>query len=978
MDPEIVELLKILGLKNPVKTDMKMKIISSQYKKMSLIKHPDKKGGTKEDFQELLAAYEKLGKIISDSPQEDPKDEEETSARELFNTFNFAKENIESITIFIESNMVTHWEGVLCDKFGDPIDRSEEVTGKNNGKQWVDKAFHVETESGTSKVYITIWDKKNKEHSTMLIQCEKSMQFLNVSYVNNVIPVLYKEAVEKRRKETPSSSTKKRVKTKSVSKSPRVTRTTKKEPKKFPCKSCDFQTTNVSQLNIHNKTSHANEHANKILKPMLSLGRSISQLLPLNTQMIPLTGGISKHLNCYICGDGFANVEEVSKHIKEGHQTETPVTKNGDKASKQDESSSLMEQSVPKESETETTLEVISIQQVDNGRGDSNISNHDEERTAQGLNNKCEECKYEAKDISQLNSHMKIVHNKNPKLTIVKIPTVANPNEMEVSNISKPIHCYVCGKGFDEVDMLSEHEREEHVFPTSSTVLVVDVVSESSEENDVKETSIHVEGDETMDFENFNWSESGEEAGNKSVIQMNCKFVCEKCDQRFEKQLHLEEHIYTEHKASKVVESNIEPSADDKSGKEVSKPLLKVQCSMCEKTYEQQTDLEEHIEAEHCGEICSEKQTQTEQLNCINCVNLTQNMQHFETLQKEHKELLNLYERQKSICNDQLKEVAELKEEREKHALEKQEEVNETVRLKRVIAKNEKDSNSKINDLESKVRECYQTVDKYAQENVKLLEERKMLEEILDINQMLKEHAENEVNEEGTTDKVIAEVITLQDNEDPFDDAVIESYLQQANEDSNSDENYEQEAEVIELSENEDPDDDDVIEFYLNQKINRASRTCPSAQASTNKDTVNQGTKKAPLPFKCNLCNFKAKSQTDINLHKEAQHAVNTVKCCEMCGFRYETDIQLQKHIKVAHSKEKRPCRYWDNGACFNGNECRFSHKTKQSQNPNQKPCFYQDYCRNPNCPFAHVEGGNFEQHFLWNQNSGQPRSWIN
>ena len=73
-------------------------------------------------------------------------------------------------------------------------------------------------------------------------------------------------------------------------------------------------------------------------------------------------------MNCYICGDGFANVEEVSKHIKEGHQTEPPVTKNGDKASKQDESSSLMEQSVPKESETETTQEVISIQEVDKNR----------------------------------------------------------------------------------------------------------------------------------------------------------------------------------------------------------------------------------------------------------------------------------------------------------------------------------------------------------------------------------------------------------------------------------------------------------------------------------------------------------------------------------------------------------------------------------------------------------------------------------
>ena len=58
MDPEVVELLKILGFKNPGKTDMKMKTVSYHYKRMSLIKHPDKKGGTKEDFQELQAAYD--------------------------------------------------------------------------------------------------------------------------------------------------------------------------------------------------------------------------------------------------------------------------------------------------------------------------------------------------------------------------------------------------------------------------------------------------------------------------------------------------------------------------------------------------------------------------------------------------------------------------------------------------------------------------------------------------------------------------------------------------------------------------------------------------------------------------------------------------------------------------------------------------------------------------------------------------------
>ena len=134
--------------------------------KLSLVRHPDKPGGTKEGFQELNAAYEKLGEIIQNIPQADLDDKEETCARETFKRYNFAKENIESITIFIETKMVKQWEGVLNEKFGLPIDRTEEANGKNNGKQWIDEAYKLESETLASKVYITLWkkEKKSKEH----------------------------------------------------------------------------------------------------------------------------------------------------------------------------------------------------------------------------------------------------------------------------------------------------------------------------------------------------------------------------------------------------------------------------------------------------------------------------------------------------------------------------------------------------------------------------------------------------------------------------------------------------------------------------------------------------------------------------------------------------------------------------------------------------------------------------------------------
>ena len=262
MDPEVERLLRILGFKDPQEKDMKIKIIAMQYRRMSKIKHPDKPGGVKEEFQELKAAYEKLGDIITASPQEDRKDEEETNAREIFKRYNFSKENTDSITISILTKMVKHWEAVLNEKFGEPIDRTEEVAGNNNGKQWIDQAFKDETEQDTSKVFITMWRKEKKDKSTILIQCEHSKQFLNVAYVTNVIPLIYAEAV---------NNMKKSDKAKAVTSSPRVTRTSaKKVGTLFACKICEFETKNVGKLNIHMKEFHMKKPAQKFKEAILS------------------------------------------------------------------------------------------------------------------------------------------------------------------------------------------------------------------------------------------------------------------------------------------------------------------------------------------------------------------------------------------------------------------------------------------------------------------------------------------------------------------------------------------------------------------------------------------------------------------------------------------------------------------------------------------------------------------------------------
>ena len=119
---------------------------------------------------------------------DDLGDEEEMEARKAFKDINFTKENISSVTIRIETKVANNWEAVLTEKLGNPIDRTTGEAGKSNGKQWIDVAYKPEGEERASKVFVTLWQKSKKEQSTMLIQAENSRQFLNVSYVINVVP----------------------------------------------------------------------------------------------------------------------------------------------------------------------------------------------------------------------------------------------------------------------------------------------------------------------------------------------------------------------------------------------------------------------------------------------------------------------------------------------------------------------------------------------------------------------------------------------------------------------------------------------------------------------------------------------------------------------------------------------------------------------------------------------------------------------
>ena len=73
-------------------TNLTSELVTSKYKKLAKIHHPDKKTGNKEAFQNLHNAYERLSSIFDDDLKDDSKDEHEDYEKGFFRTSNFPLE----------------------------------------------------------------------------------------------------------------------------------------------------------------------------------------------------------------------------------------------------------------------------------------------------------------------------------------------------------------------------------------------------------------------------------------------------------------------------------------------------------------------------------------------------------------------------------------------------------------------------------------------------------------------------------------------------------------------------------------------------------------------------------------------------------------------------------------------------------------------------------------------------------------------
>ena len=150
MDSNLQSDLIILGLSEVPIAELTVNIVKSAFLKLALVRHPDKAGGSTAAFQELLNSYHTVLKHVKENLNDDNLDDDEQFIKDLFNQFNFPKENDNGFTILIENHLAGLWEEELSELYNDP-----DINTTNHGRQW---KTTYKYEENSAKITITLWN----------------------------------------------------------------------------------------------------------------------------------------------------------------------------------------------------------------------------------------------------------------------------------------------------------------------------------------------------------------------------------------------------------------------------------------------------------------------------------------------------------------------------------------------------------------------------------------------------------------------------------------------------------------------------------------------------------------------------------------------------------------------------------------------------------------------------------------------------
>ena len=94
------------------------------------------------------------------------------------------------------------------------------------------------------------------------------------------------------------------------------------------------------------------------------------------------------------------------------------------------------------------------------------------------------------------------------------------------------------------------------------------------------------------------------------------------------------------------------------------------------------------------------------------------------------------------------------------------------------------------------------------------------------------------------------------------------------------------------------------------------------------------------IRFQCkNDCGEEFKNSMEMKVHND--ECTDVRAGCQRCEYIAVNADDLKAHIIRSHPgvlQSKRPCRFWREGKCTKGEDCRFSHRGPQSSGPTSAP----------------------------------------
>ena len=205
-------------------THLSSEWLTSKFKKLAKIHHPDK-GGTKEAFQKLQNAYDRLTAMTEKC---ESKETDSNYEKEFFKTSNFPFEKKNCFVVVLENRLSDQWEYVFKDLYG--------------------TAKVLETGGVQFKVggmTLSFYNKPKKDNKTKLLIQGKDKNVI-IEYVFERMPKVYGRVLEMSKAEQISGK------------------------KSISCDNCDYKSNNIPILQDHIEEVHLIPYRKKIQQKLIA------------------------------------------------------------------------------------------------------------------------------------------------------------------------------------------------------------------------------------------------------------------------------------------------------------------------------------------------------------------------------------------------------------------------------------------------------------------------------------------------------------------------------------------------------------------------------------------------------------------------------------------------------------------------------------------------------------------------------------